>query len=127
MAKKPRRRSAKRRGRRFPLLLLVVVALLAGAAGWYWWRGQTWRPSEERYPEQGALVGEGDGPVSFAVLAGLGARFVYLEASRGAKGRGWNGFPRRDRLTPRTLANFGGGPNPVEVNRQGAEMFSDQR
>ena len=64
-----------------------MVALLAGAAGWYWWRGQTWRPSEERYPEQGALVGEGVGPGSVAGLAGLGARFVYLEASRGAKGR----------------------------------------
>lgn len=36
---------------------------------------------------QGALIGEGDGAVRFDILKGLGARFVYLEASRGAKGR----------------------------------------
>ncbi|MAC29973.1 MAG: lysozyme, partial [Erythrobacter sp.] len=39
------------------------------------------------WPDQGALVSAGDGAVDFDTLAGLGARFVYLEASDGA-GRG---------------------------------------
>ena len=33
------------------------------------------------------LVGEGDGRVRFDIVKGLGGSFVYLEASRGAKGR----------------------------------------
>ena len=68
---------------------LLVAMLLAGAlaAGWWHWRGRQWRPSEARYPEQGVLVGEGDGPVRFAIVKGLGGSFAYLEASRGAGGR----------------------------------------
>lgn len=81
-----RRRGARRRGRR--LAVVAALVLLAGAAaGWWWWHGRHWRPSEHVYPEQGALIGEGDGAVRFEVLRGLGAGFVYLEASRGARAR----------------------------------------
>ena len=67
---------------------LGVIALAAAAlAGWWWWRAQHWRPSEARYPVQGALIGEGDGAVRFEIVKGLGGSFVYLEASRGAQGR----------------------------------------
>lgn len=55
--------------------------------GGWWWQGRSWRPSEARYPVQGALVGEGDGAVRFDIVKGLGGSFVYLEASRGAAGR----------------------------------------
>ena len=68
---------------------LLAVVLLAGAlaACWWYWHGRQWRPSEALYPEQGVLVGEGDGQVAFAVVRGLGASFAYLEASQGANVR----------------------------------------
>lgn len=82
--KRPRRRA--RRG--WGLALLLALALIAAlVAGWWWWQARHWRPSERLFPEQGALVGEADGAVRFDVLKGLGGSFVYLEASRGAKGR----------------------------------------
>lgn len=65
----------------------MVALAVASALGWWWWQGRTWRPSEELYPVQGALVGEGDGAVRFDIVKGLGGSFVYLEASRGAGGR----------------------------------------
>lgn len=68
-------------------MLTVLALALAGLAGWWWWQGRHWRPSELRYPVQGALVGEGDGAVRFDIVKGLGGSFVYLEASRGAQGR----------------------------------------
>lgn len=71
-------------------LLAMLAALIAGAAGWWWWQGHSWKPSEAEYPVQGALVGEGDGPVRFDIVEGLGGSFVYLEASRGARGRDRN-------------------------------------
>lgn len=88
---KTRKRSSgrgrsRRWGWRSPLLA-VLATLIAGAAGWWWWQGHSWKPSEAAYPVQGALVGEGDGPVRFDIVAGLGGSFVYLEASRGARGR----------------------------------------
>ncbi|QPC98346.1 glycoside hydrolase family 25 protein [Qipengyuania soli] len=64
---------------------LLLVALVGAAYAWT--QGRSWRPDEATWPDQGALVGAADGPVSFDTLAGLGARFAYLEASRGAKGR----------------------------------------
>lgn len=89
MAKaRTRPRKGARRGRRPARVIVVVLALAAAAvAGWWWWQGQHWRPSEDQYPVQGVLVGEGDGAVRFDIVKGLGGRFVYLEASRGAKGR----------------------------------------
>lgn len=81
-------KSARAARRRSALLVLAALAVaIAGFAGWRWWQGQYWRPSEERYPVQGALVGEGDGAVRFDIVKGLGGSFVYLEASRGANGR----------------------------------------
>lgn len=69
-----------------PLFVFVLVAAGA-AAGWWYWHSRHWRPSEDRYPEQGVLIGEGDGAVRFDIVKGLGGSFVYLEASRGAAGR----------------------------------------
>ena len=65
---------------------LAVLALL-GLIGWVWawWEARGWRPDESEWPDQGAMVGARDGPVSFATLSGLGANFVYLEASEGAR------------------------------------------
>ena len=64
-------------------LLLLVIG--AAAAIWKWNEDRDWRPSEEEFPDQGALVGEDDEAVDFEVLEGLGASFVYLEASKGAR------------------------------------------
>ena len=63
-------------------LFLLVVAVAAGAYAWH--EGRSWRPDEEVWPDQGALVGAGDGAVDFGTIAGLGGQFVYLEASDGA-------------------------------------------
>ena len=74
------------------LLKLLMAAAVLGAGGWLYMQHEEagWRPDEDIYPDQGALVGEGDGQVDFAVLKGLGANFVYLEASRGARGKDAN-------------------------------------
>lgn len=85
MARKRSRKRA-RRAWRMPLLSALVLGA-ALAAGWWYWHSRQWRPSEARYPEQGVLVGESDGPVAFAIVKGLGGSFAYLEASRGARGR----------------------------------------
>lgn len=86
MAKTRRKSGGRRRGWRGPVIAVLLVAI-AVAAGWYYWHSRHWRPSEDVYPEQGLVVGEGDGKVRFDIVRGLGAGFVYLEASRGAKGR----------------------------------------
>ena len=86
MTRKRKRRGTRRRGWRRPLLVLILLAV-AVAAGWWFWQSRHWRPSETRYPEQGVLVGEGDGQVRFDIVKGLGGSFAYLEASRGAQGR----------------------------------------
>ncbi|MFA9201786.1 MAG: glycoside hydrolase family 25 protein [Cypionkella sp.] len=62
---------------------LALAALLGG--GWLWWRLQHWTPAESEYPDQGAQVSAADGAVRFETLAALGARFVYLDASDGAR------------------------------------------
>lgn len=90
MARRPRKRPAKK-GSRWLFKLLLVLALAGG--GYYLWQQyelRSWRPDEAAYPEQGALIGEHDGAVDFEVLKGLGAQFVYLEASRGARGKDAN-------------------------------------
>lgn len=95
-AKRPRtgggRKGVRRKARggwRLPFVIVLLMLLGAGA-GWWWWQGQHWRPDESRWPDQGASVSEADGDVRFPVLKGLGASFVYLEASRGARGRDAN-------------------------------------
>ncbi len=65
--------------------LVLLVALVGG--GWGWWRLQHYAPSFEEYPMQGVVVGARDGAVDFAALHAIGASFVYLDASSGAKGR----------------------------------------
>lgn len=65
--------------------LLLLVAL--GGAVWGWWRLQHWAPPVSEYPTQGVVIGASDGPVDFATLRAVGARFVYLDASSGATGR----------------------------------------
>ena len=62
---------------------LLLAALMAGA--WGWWRLQHWTPDPAEFPDQGAEVSADDGAVRFATLKALGARFVYLDASDGAR------------------------------------------
>ena len=84
---------AKRRKGRLGLVFkaLLLVGLVAAGYWFYLEREQRgWRPDEAAYPDQGALVGERDNAVDFEVLRGLGASFVYLEASRGARGKDAN-------------------------------------
>ena len=87
MAKRARRT----RRRRLPRLLsragktaLFVLVMVAVATGYAWHEGRAWRPDETLWPDQGALVSASDGAVDFGTIAGLGAKFVYLEASDGA-------------------------------------------
>ncbi|MXO91713.1 glycoside hydrolase family 25 protein [Pontixanthobacter aquaemixtae] len=63
---------------------LLLAGLAAGA--WFWWDLQKWTPSEDAYPDQGVLIGQGNGAVNFNTLAALGANFVYLESSIGNHG-----------------------------------------
>lgn len=63
--------------------VLVLAALVGG--GWLWWDTRQWAPPEAEFPQQGSLVGHAQGAVSFRALKALGADFVYLVASRGAR------------------------------------------
>ncbi len=62
---------------------VLLATLLAG--GWGWWRLSHWTPDAADYPDQGAEVSAADGPLRFATLKALGARFVYLGASDGRR------------------------------------------
>ncbi len=62
---------------------LALVVLLGGA--WGWWQLRHWTPDAGVFPDQGAEVSAADGPVRFRTLRALGARFVYLDASSGAR------------------------------------------
>lgn len=77
-------RKRKSRGWRARAAAAVLLAALAGG-GWFWWQVQHWTPSEAEFPEQGAEISAADGPVNFRTLHALGADFVYLDASSGAK------------------------------------------
>lgn len=97
------RRARRRRKARFPAVLsragkiaLFLLAIAALGAGYAWHEGRDWRPDEKAWPDQGALVGAIDGAVDFGTIAGLGAEFVYLEASDGAG--------RKDRAFAQNLA-----------------------
>ncbi|MGV2494879.1 glycoside hydrolase family 25 protein [Pelagerythrobacter aerophilus] len=79
-------RKARRIGWRTRALGLLLLAALAGGA-WLWWDLQRWRPDETAFPDQGARIGAADGAVNFRTLRALGASFVYIDASDGAKGR----------------------------------------
>jgi lysozyme len=60
--------------------LVALIALLALVyAAWFWLEMRSWRPDEEAYPEQGAVIPARSGPVKFETLRATGADFVYLE------------------------------------------------
>lgn len=78
------------RKRAIPIRWRVAAALLLaalGAIGWQWWEFIHWTPPREEFPVQGALVGARDGATDFVALKAVGADFVYLEGSTGAKDR----------------------------------------
>jgi lysozyme len=78
------------RKRAIPIRWRVGAALLLAAlaaAGWQWWVFIHWTPPREAFPVQGVLIGAQDGTTDFVSLKAVGADFVYLEASVGAKGR----------------------------------------
>ncbi len=76
----------KKRGGWLWRILALLILIGSGASAWFWWEVQHWTPSEEQYPDQGALIASEDGVVNFKTLAALGADFAYLEASIGADG-----------------------------------------
>ncbi len=78
-----RKRAVSWRMRLAALALLLTLA----AGGWAWWQAQHWAPPRAEFPVQGALIGAGDGPVSFRALHAIGAEFVYLEASESGDAR----------------------------------------
>jgi lysozyme len=58
----------------------AAAALAAIAfAGWYWWDMREWRPSEDAYPEQGAVIAADAPATRFETIKALGGDFVYLE------------------------------------------------
>ncbi|WP_347302594.1 glycoside hydrolase family 25 protein [Croceibacterium sp. TMG7-5b_MA50] len=72
--------------RRWRVALGVVLASLPVTA-WGWWQAAHWAPDAAAFPVQGVVLGAADGAVDMRVLAATGARFAYLEASRGAGAR----------------------------------------
>ncbi len=78
-----RGRSRRKKGgsfRRWIFRLLALLALIAIAfAAWFWWDMRTWRPSEQLYPEQGAVVPSEIDGMNFQTLKAIGAQFAYLE------------------------------------------------
>ncbi len=93
MARKARKKRSRQKVSRGLKVTLVLLVLTAVAAAYAWNEASSWRPDEETYPDQGALVNAADGPVDFGTLKGLGAEFVYIEASDGAEQKDV-GFPR---------------------------------
>lgn len=79
------RRSSARKGARGALrrwvLRLVALAVLFGFAfaAWLWWDMREWRPDEDAFPEQGAVIASGGAGTRFETIGALGAAFVYLE------------------------------------------------
>jgi len=63
----------------------LLVLLVGGAIGW--WQARNWAPDRGTYPAQGVLIGAVDGEVDFKALKAIGADFVYLQASDGARAR----------------------------------------
>ncbi|MEM8725491.1 MAG: glycoside hydrolase family 25 protein [Pseudomonadota bacterium] len=79
MARK-RRSTRRRKGGARLVFRLVALAVLAAiiAAAWFWWSMREWRPSEQEYPEQGAVIASGAGPTKFETIKALGGDFAYL-------------------------------------------------
>ena len=90
MARAGTRRRKTRKPNRFSWVIriaLVIAVIAAAGLAFAWFEARSWRPDEALWPDQGALIGAHDGPVDFATLRGLGAGFVYLEASVGGSGK----------------------------------------
>ncbi|WP_298470010.1 glycoside hydrolase family 25 protein [uncultured Erythrobacter sp.] len=78
-----RRRSSRKKGgtlRRWIWRSIALLALVGIAfAAWFWWDMRTWRPSEELYPEQGAVIPSEVNGINFTTLKAVGAQFAYLD------------------------------------------------
>ena len=77
-----------RKGRRIGWRARALgAALLFAIAGgvWGWWTIRHWTPLDTQYPDQGAEIAATDGVVRFETIKALGGRFVYLDASEGAR------------------------------------------
>lgn len=48
-------------------------------AAWFWWDMRSWRPAEEAYPEQGAVIASGAVAIRFETIRALGGDFAYLQ------------------------------------------------
>ena len=82
MARRPTRKGGSKRSFKLRMAIYLVGFVLLCALAysvWFWWEMRTWRPSEDAYPEQGAVIGSGVDGVRFETLKALGAQFVYLE------------------------------------------------
>ena len=83
-----RGRTRSRRGRNWLRGVLGAVLLAAlVSAGIGWWKLIHWMPSRSEYPVQGLIAGARDGQTDFRAFRTIGADFVYLEATAGARGR----------------------------------------
>ncbi|MDQ2878713.1 MAG: glycosyl hydrolase [Pseudomonadota bacterium] len=67
------------------LVFAAIVLGVAGAASWY--GVQRWRPSVDRYEDQGLDVSDNDGPIDWWTVRAAGADFAYLRATVGADTR----------------------------------------
>ncbi len=66
--------------RRWIVRFVALMALIAIVfAAWFWWDMREWRPSEDLYPEQGAVVPSEADRINFKTLKAVGAQFAYLE------------------------------------------------
>ena len=70
-----------------PRLWLLVLVLIAAMLGALWWKLAHWMPDRQEYPVQGVWLDGNEGAIAFEDLPAAGSRFVYVTASRGAKGR----------------------------------------
>lgn len=62
-------------------MYLIASLILAGLfyAAWFWWDMREWRPSEDQYPDQGAVIPSASNGVNFRSLKAIGAKFAYLD------------------------------------------------
>ena len=66
--------------RRWIVRIIALAVLLAIAfAAWFWWDMREWRPSEETYPEQGAVIATRAPVTKFETIKALGGDFAYLQ------------------------------------------------
>ncbi|MEM6584688.1 MAG: glycoside hydrolase family 25 protein [Pseudomonadota bacterium] len=76
---KPRRKAGAGVFRRIFQLSALVGLIAVVYAAWFWFEMRSWRPDQEVYPEQGAVVPAGASAVRFETLKAIGASLVYLE------------------------------------------------